>query len=146
MKWFEVEEQSAGEKRLAFTWFLYKIFGEKILYIIAFFVAFFIFVFSPEIRGFSKKYFKKTEKYTNLKPNLINQFKHILSYAYAFADKIIVFAGDFDIKKIEFDSQTDKIQLFSDINKNKGTFLICNHSRMILCYYLVNDDHKFYRL
>lgn len=127
MKWFEVKEQSAGKKRLAFTWFLYKIFGERLLYTIAFSVAFFTFVFSPKIRSFSKKYFIKTRKYTNLKSSLINQFKHILAYAFALADKILVYAGDFDTKKIEFDSEKDKVQLFNDINKNKGTFFICNH-------------------
>ena len=127
MKWFEVNEQSAGKKRLLLTWYLYNIFGERILYVIAFGVSFFIFIFVPKIRGFSKKYLEKVQKYTNLKPNLVNQFKHIFACANAFADKILVFSGNYNIKNIVFDSETDKNQLYGDINKNRGTFFICNH-------------------
>lgn len=127
MKWFEEKEHSAGKKRLILTWFLYKIFGAKILYVISFLVSIFTFIFAPKIRNYSKKYLTKTEKYTNLKPNLLNEFRHILSYADSLADKIMVFAGDYDIKNIIFDSIEDKTILYNDINTNKGVFFICNH-------------------
>ena len=72
MNWFQIEEQSAGKKRLILSYFLYKIFGKKILYLIAFLVSFFTFIFAPKVRDFSKKYFNATGSYTALKPTLIN--------------------------------------------------------------------------
>ena len=60
MQWFQVKEQSAGEKRLVLSWFLYKIFGKKILYLIACLVSFFTFVFAKDVRNFSQKYLTVT--------------------------------------------------------------------------------------
>lgn len=127
MKWFELKEQSAGKKRLILTWYLYRIFGEKILYVIAFLVSFFTFIFAPTIRRYSKQYFFTVQKYTNIKPNTINQFRHILSYANSLADKILIFSDNYNTNNITFDSEEDKNQLFNDINNNKGSFFICNH-------------------
>ena len=39
MKWYEVKERSAGEKRLILTYYIYKIFGRYPVVLIAFFVA-----------------------------------------------------------------------------------------------------------
>ncbi len=127
MKWYEIKEQSAGEKRLILTWKIYKIFGEKGLYFIAFLVAFFTFIFSKNIRNFSKKYFEITQKYTGLKPNLYNIFTHILSYADSLADKIIVFSGKYGTDNIEFEDDVQKDEMFKIINDKKGAFFICSH-------------------
>ncbi|MBR6098602.1 hypothetical protein IKP85_02535 [bacterium] len=127
MQWFQVKEQSAGKKRLILTWYLYKIFGKKMLHLIAFLVAFFTFVFSSKIREYSKKYFKITENKTGIKPSLGNEFRHIYSYANSLADKILVYCGDFDTEQIIFENDNDKAQLLSDIESNNGVFFICDH-------------------
>jgi len=127
MQWFQIKEQSAGEKRLFLSWYLYKIFGKNLLYVIAFFVTFFTFIFAPKIRNFSKKYFTVIEPYTGLKPTLHNQFKHVFSYALSLVDKILVYCGDFNSENIIFDNAEDKRQLFEDIEQKKGQFFICNH-------------------
>ena len=126
-EWFEVKEQSAGRKRLILTWQLYKIFGKKILYVIGFLVSFFTFIFAPEIRDYSKKYFKVIKKETGLSPSLVNQFKLILSYSYSLVDKILVYCGDFDTNDIVFEDENKKNEFFKCINERKGVFLICNH-------------------
>ena len=127
MKWFQIKEQAAGEKRLILSWHLYKIFGKNILYVIACLVSFFTFIFSKKIRNYSKKYFCITEPYTNVKPNLINQFMHIFSYAQTLVDKILVYSGDFNADDLIFESENDKELLFSDIKQDKGVFFICSH-------------------
>ena len=126
-KWYQIKEQAAGEKRLKLSWFLYKIFGKNILYIIAFCVSLFIFIFAGKIRGYSKKYFSVIKDYIGLKPNLINQFRHIHSYADSLVDKMLVFIGDFVVNEIKFDNENDKKLLFEDIEKGQGVFFICNH-------------------
>ena len=127
MQWFQIKEQSAGKKRLILSWYLYKLFGKNILYIIAFFVAFFTFIFAKNIRGFSKKYFTVIENKTGLKPTLINTFKHIYSYAESLVDKILVYSGNFDSRNLIFDNENDKEMFFADIYKHKGVFCICSH-------------------
>ena len=126
-KWFQVKEQSAGKKRLQLTWFLYKIFGEKILYIISFLVAFFTFLFAPKIRGYSKKYLNIIQNQTGIRPNLMNQFKHIHAYADSLADKILVYSGNFRKDNIIFEDNDTRKQLLEDIKKGNGIFFICNH-------------------
>ena len=127
MQWFEVKEQSAGRKRLLLSLYLYKIFGKNVLYLIAFWVSFFTFIFSAKVRAYSKKYFEISYPYSNIKPCALNQFKHILSYANSLVDKFLVFSGNFDINNIIFENEQDKNQLINDIENKKGVFLICNH-------------------
>ncbi len=126
-KWFQVEEQSAGKKRLYLSWFLFKIFGKNILYVIAFFMSVFTFIFASKIRKYSEKYLKTVEEYTGLKSNLLNKFKHILSYANSLVDKMLVYSGNFNESDIIFDNDADKKTLFEDIEKKCGVFFICNH-------------------
>lgn len=127
MKWYEVKEQSAGEKRLIITWGIYKIFGEKGLYFIAVIVAFFTFIFNKKVRNFSKKYLEVVQKYTGIKPNLFNVFKHIISYANSLADKIIVFSGNFNSQNLIFHDENQKNEMYETINRKNGAFFICSH-------------------
>ncbi|MBQ3641331.1 hypothetical protein II906_05345 [bacterium] len=145
MKWFQIKEHSAGEKRLLLSWYLYKIFGKKMLYFIAFFVAFFTFIFAKDIRFYSKKYLTIMQDYINIKPSLLNQFMHIYSYANALADKILLYAGDFDSNNLIFDNENDKAELFKDINAKKGVFFICNHigNIEVLQAFLLNRKENF---
>ena len=104
MKWFEVKERSAGEKRLILTYFCYKFLGKFSVEVIAFFVTLVTFLKAKDLRRCSKKYLMVA----GIKPSISNIFKHFLSYAMSLADKIEVFAGGFDVKKIRFDNGTQK--------------------------------------
>ena len=127
MQWFQIKEQSAGEKRLIISWYLYKIFGRNILYFIAFWVAFFTFIFAKNVRNYSKKYFEVIKDKTGLKPTPINILRHIFSYAVTLVDKILFYSDDFDPKDVIFENEEDKKSLYEDIYKNNGVFLIFNH-------------------
>lgn len=130
MKWFNIKEKSAGKKRLLLTWYIYGILGKKAVNIIAFFVALVTFIKNKDIRNYSKKYFQVLTEYTNnkdYKPNNINTFKHILSYAYSLTDKMVVFAGKFNAENIIFDKEEEKEKLFNQLLGKKGIFFICNH-------------------
>lgn len=121
MRWYQLKEQAAGEKRLFLTWYIYKVFGKKAVRALAFFVTFFAFSGAKEPRKNSAKFLK----IIGLKPSLINQFKHFLEYSYSLTDRMEVFSGNYDYNKIIFDSEEDKNSLINDFDK--GVFFICSH-------------------
>lgn len=127
MQWFQVKEKSVGQKRLIISLFLYRLLGKNILYIISFFVAFFTFLFASDIRRSSKKYLKITQNYTKIMSTLLNQFRHINSYASASVDKWLAFMGDFDTKNIIFEDRDMEDKLFSDLKNKKGGVFIFSH-------------------
>lgn len=103
MKWYEVKERSAGEKRLLLTYYIFMIFGRIPVLVIAFFVALVTFCRGNDLRVYVKKYLSVVGE----KPNYINVFRLFLSYAISSVDKIEVFAQKFDKKKINTDSVCD---------------------------------------
>ena len=143
-RWFQIPEQSAGVNRLRLSWFLYKLLGKNALYFIALIMAFFTFLFAPKVREYSRKYFKVIEKKISLKPNSINQFKLIHSYAKSLVDKLLVYSGNFDSKDIVFENADIKDQLFEDIKKKNGVFFICNHigNIEVLQSFFLNNETK----
>lgn len=121
MKWYQLKEQAAGEKRLLLTWYIYKILGKKAVRVLVFFVTFFAFLGAKDARRNSAKYLK----IIGINPSLLNQFKHFLEYSYSLIDRMEVFSGKFDYNRIIFDSANDKNSLINDFDK--GIFFICSH-------------------
>lgn len=127
MKWFQVKEVSAGKKRLILSWYLYKIFGKNVLYLIAFLVAFFTFIFARKVRNYSKKYLTVIGGELKINSGLINQFKNIYSYANSLVDKMLVFSGEFDTRFVEFNNKDEQKEVFDTIAKANGVIFLCNH-------------------
>lgn len=121
MKWYQLKEQAAGEKRLYITWLIYKTFGKKTVQAIATLITFFAFLGAKEPRRCSKKYLK----IIGIKPVIFNQFRHFLEYSFALVDRMEVFSGNYDYNKIIFDSEEDAHSLKEDVAK--GIFFICSH-------------------
>lgn len=123
MKWHEVKEQAAGEKRLLLLWYIYKILGKNIVKFIVFFVTFFALLGAKKIKESSKKYLKIIGQ----KDSFSNVFKHCLSYSFVLVDRMEIFSDNFSPNKIEFADEESKVQLFDDLAKEKGMFVLCNH-------------------
>ncbi|MBQ4078034.1 hypothetical protein IJD15_02500 [bacterium] len=123
MKWHEVKEQAAGEKRLLLLWYIYKILGKNIVKFIVFFVTFFALLGAKKIKESSKKYLKIIGQ----KDSFFNVYKHCLSYSFALVDRMEIFSDNFSPNKIEFANEESRAQLFDDLAKEKGMFFICNH-------------------
>ena len=105
MKWHEVKEQAAGEKRLLLLWYIYKFFGKNIVKFIVLFVTFFALLGAKKIKESSKKYLKIIGQ----KDSFYNIFRHCLSYSYALIDRMEIFSDTFHqiklsllMKKVEF--------------------------------------------
>ena len=110
--WFQMKERGAGEKRLFLSFYLYKIFGEKVLRLIAFFVALAVFLTAKERRDASIKFLKLVNK-----PQITGSFRQFLNFANALVDKILAFAGKIDPDRF----------LIDDEKNFSGTFFITTH-------------------
>lgn len=121
MKWYQLKEQAAGEKRLLCLWFIYRMFGEQSVRFLVFFITLFAFIGAKEPKRCSKKYLS----IIGIKPTFWNSFRHFLAYSNSLVDRMEVFAGKYNSKKIVFDSEDDKKMMYSDL-KN-GAFFICSH-------------------
>lgn len=123
MKWYQVKEQAAGLKRLLFMYYLYRICGKKAVKCLTFFVTFFAFIFGKEVRGYSKKYLPEA----GVKPTLVNQFRHFLSYSDILIDNMETFINKFDPHNITFSNEETKNEFFNCVIQKKGGFFISSH-------------------
>ena len=111
-KWFQLKEQGAGEKRLWLSVFLYKVFGEKILRLIAYMVSTTVFLTANERREASIKFFKKIGK-----APIKSSYNQFLNYGNALVDKILAFGGKLRAEDFEIDNT----------NAFGGSFFITTH-------------------
>lgn len=111
--WFQLSEQGAGRKRLILTKYIYEIFGEIPVRIIAFFVAAAVFLTAKERRQASEKFFKILNK----KFIIFHSFIQFLNYGNALVDKFISFLGKLD---------SDRFEL-SNPEVYNGAFFITTH-------------------
>ncbi len=145
MDWYKVREKSAGGKRLLISWYLYKIFGTRVLLIISFFVALFTFLLNSDLRLYSQKYFSVIFEYfkdDSLKPSLINVFKHILSYANSLVYKIETFSGRFKSVKVSFANENAEKIFYEKLKNKEGRIFIFSHigNIDILRSFLTNNE------
>ncbi len=122
MNWYEVKEQSAGEKRLLLLWYVYNIFGKGAVKFIVFFVTLVTFCIAKSIRNFSLNYLEIIGQ-----KSLINSFKHFLSFSYSLIDKMEYFTDNYDVKNISFADEKAREILFKDLADNKGIYFLCSH-------------------
>ncbi len=97
MKWYQIKEQAAGEKRLMLLWYIYKIFGKNIVRFITIFIAFFTFIFAKPIRKYSHKNLGIIYNFTqnqSAKPTIYNCFK-LISRSVEALGLGVVFTGAF---------------------------------------------------
>ena len=98
-KWFQMSEQGAGTKRLILTKYIYDIFGEIPVRIIAFFVVLTVFIKAKERRRASARFYKILKK-----PPLMSTFKQFLNYGNTLVDGFIACLGKFDPQKLKLDN------------------------------------------
>ena len=95
--WFQLSEQGAGKKRLILTKYIYQIFGEFPVRIIAFFVVLAVFLTAKERRAASEKFFRILNK----KFIFFHSFIQFLNYGNALVDKFISFWGKLNPNRFE---------------------------------------------
>lgn len=121
MKWYQVDEQAAGAKRLFLLYQIHRIFGRNAVKFLIYFITFFAFCAAGKIRKCSKKYLS----IIGINPILLNQYRHFLEYSLSLLDKMEVYAGTFDVNKIIF-AKTEELETLKK-DFNSGIFFICSH-------------------
>lgn len=122
MKWYEVKEQAAGQKRLKLLWYIYNCFGKGAVKFIVFWVTLISFILAKPIRNCSLKYLGIIGK-----KSLLNSFRHFLSFSYSLIDKMEYFTDNYDIDNINFADESSRQMLFKDLLNRKGIFFLCSH-------------------
>ncbi len=126
--WFQLSESGAGEKRLIFSFYLYKIFGKNILRIIAFFVVLITFFKAKDRRKASEKFFKILGR----KHILLDSWIQFFNYGNSLVDKIISFLGDFDNKNF----------VYEDSDFETGVFYLTTHIGNVEILRSLLEDYK----
>ena len=111
-KWFQLAEEGAGNKRLLLTKYIYDLFGEIPVRIIAFFVVLSVFIKAKERRRAVEKFCKLINK-----PPFFGAFRLFFNYGNSLVDKFISFLGKLNPDKFILDNR--------DIYK--GAFFITTH-------------------
>lgn len=101
-KWFRLSEQGAGFKRLILTKYIYQIFGEFPVRIIAFFVALGVFLKAKEQRETTIKFMKIIGK----RFVLFSAFVRFWNYANSLVDKFLSCLGKLNPDRFELDTQS----------------------------------------
>ena len=121
MKWYQMKELAAGEKRLLILWYLYKFFGKNFVKFIVFFITLFAFLGAKEPRKASEKYLS----IIGLNSGIFNQFRHFLSYSYSLLDRMEVYSGRYNPENLVFDDKDDELKFKNDLEN--GLFIIGSH-------------------
>jgi len=130
MDWYAVKEQSAGKWRLSFLWYLYKICGLSCLKAFLRIVVFFISLFAKAAKDASKNYravLWEYQKKHNLPLSRFSPYGHILSYAWALADRMSVLCDKKTPVRIKVDENDDWRDFMELLAANRGAFLLCSH-------------------
>ena len=130
MKWYELKEQAAGEKRLMALWFVYKTLGKRAVQFVTIFVAFFAFSFSKVVRNFTLKNLRVIYSFTkdkSARPCLFNAYRLVLNYAFSLVDRMEVFCGKFSAEKLDFKDKNQEKSVIELLNAGNGALFICSH-------------------
>ena len=141
-KWFNLQEQGAGEKRLQLSLFLYRVSGSVPIRIIAFFVAVSVFFSAKERRCAAQKFFTVLNEYTEKNYSVFfSSLKLFINYANSLVDRIISFSGKMKDDKFVFASLEERDRLFRIMSNGGGVFFITTHvgNIEILRSFLMSD-------
>lgn len=129
-KWYQQREQSAGKIRLEILWFVYKIFGIRVLKLITYPVVVVISLFAkPGVKA-SEKYRKILNSYQQnhgLKESRFSSVSHIYTFACAMIDKMSASCDKKSKIKFEINKNKDWYEFQKLLGNNVGVFLICSH-------------------
>ena len=117
-QWYKMKERAAGEKRLLFMWYVYKFAGKKAVCFLTFFVCLCTFLSSKQVRNYARRNLTVISDYCKangkkvINPVIFNCFKNVFNFALTLVDNMEIFAGDYDVEKIYFDTEDNKKQFF----------------------------------
>ena len=128
--WYEVHEQGAGYRRMEFLWWVYKIFGIRILKGLVCVITFFIAIGARGARRASRKYRNTINAYEwghGIPISRFSSFAHICAFACSAVDKVSAICDKNTPIKFEISQNQDWTDLQEMLSTGQGIFFICSH-------------------
>lgn len=128
--WYQMHERGAGYWRMEFLWWVYRVFGIRVLKFFVCIISVFIAIFASEGRKASKQYKHLLNAYEMEHKRKVSHFSaisHICAFACAVVDKMSAIC---DKKpKIKFDINNDVYwkSLQQILSQGQGVFFMCSH-------------------
>lgn len=129
-KWTQDTEFGAGSLRLRILFGIYRLLGAKFLTAAILPIVLAAFLFRKSARSASLGYFARLYAFSGrpeLKPSLLNSFRHMYSFAASIIDKVGAWAGDITERDVEYCKKEAQQRIFENLRAGKGVFTLCSH-------------------
>ncbi len=128
--WYQVRERGAGRFRIEFLWWVYKIFGTRVLKVMIYPIVACIVLFGYKVRTVSREYRRVLNSYAsknNLDVSRFSSVGHVWFFACSVVDKIAAICDKKNRLKFEVNKNTDWNALQKLISNKRGAFFLCSH-------------------
>lgn len=125
-KWSEASEKG-GVWLMHFTSFLYGLLGQRFVYFLCYFIAFYYYLFAKTARQSSVEYQRFYQKYCKslgMTPKNFSTYTHILNFSHMVVDKLAILKGHITVA--DFESE-DIEKLISLHQPGRGAIFISSH-------------------
>jgi predicted LPLAT superfamily acyltransferase len=145
-KWTQDAEFGAGALRLRLLLGVYRLLGARFLKAAILPIVLVAFVFRKNARRASRGYFARLHAFSGraeLRPSLLNSFRHLYSFAASLVDKLGAWTGgviDGDIEQCNEDAVQ---RVLGSLGAGRGVFALCSHlGNMDLLRAMASDSQK----
>jgi len=129
-KWTQDTEFGAGGLRLRLLLWVYRLLGPGVLKAVIFPIVLAAFVLRKSARSASLGYFARLHAFSgrrDLRPTLLNAFRHMYSFAASMVDKMGAWTGDITEKNVVFRDSGAERRVFGNLDTGRGIFAVCSH-------------------
>ena len=128
--WYQIHERGAGSIRMELLWWVYRIFGIRVLKCIVSIITLFITIGARGARTVSKHYKKILNAYEYAHGHNLSKFSsvsHINAFADSVIDKMSAICDNKTTIKFAINQDNDWKSLETLLSMGQGAFFICSH-------------------
>ena len=118
--WYAQPERGAGHLRMAFLWYVYRLFGKNVLKVAVVPVAACIYAFAGPVRRNLRAFYAAVGRKGSL-------FRHVLDFAWSLADKVDACTLRKDLPRLAVRDDAGGRVFRELVASGKGAFLISSH-------------------
>jgi predicted LPLAT superfamily acyltransferase len=129
-KWTQDAEFGTGAFRLRLLFGVYRLLGAGFLKAAILPIVLAALVFRKNARRASHGYFARLHAFSGrpeLRPTLMNSFRHLYSFAASLVDKLGAWTGNAAGRGVEQCSKEAVRRIFENLEAGKGVFALCSH-------------------
>jgi predicted LPLAT superfamily acyltransferase len=129
-KWTQGAEFGAGAFRLRLLLGVYRLLGARLLKAAILPIVLVAFIVRKNARRASYGYFARLHAFSGraeLRPSLLNSFRHLYSFAASMVDKLMAWQGDVTEGDVEQCSKEAVRRILGNLDAGRGVFVLCSH-------------------